>query len=146
MGDNMYEAIKLEYDLNSLYPYLTYDVLNVHYNDIYLKYIETLNNLLLKTNNHYDYNPIILINNIDIFPLSIRGEILYNLSAFLNHNLYFYNISNANNLYPVGILKTDIEQSFGSFVNFMNEFKKSANNLKGSGYTFLVFNQNKLSK
>jgi len=141
----MYEVIKLDYTLNSLYPYLTYDVLNVHYNEIYLKYIEALNNLLLKTNNYYDYNPSILINNVDIFPLSIRGEILYNLSAFLNHNLYFYNISNANNLYPVGILKTDIDKSFGSFANFMTEFKESANNLKGSGYTFLVYNQNKLS-
>lgn len=140
----MYKLIKLDYELNSLYPYLNHEVLNIHYNNIYLKYLSNLNTLLEKANYQSDYSPNELIDNIDIFPLSTRGEILYNLSAFLNHNLYFYNISNANNIYPVGRLKIDIEKFFGSIANFITKFKKSASNLKGSGYTFLVYNKNKL--
>lgn len=140
----MYQALKLDYPLSSLYPYLTYDVLNVHYNVIYLNYIYMLNNLLNSNNYHYDYLLKDLVNNIDIFPLNIRGEILYYLGAVLNHNLYFYNISNKKNVIPVGKIKIDIDKFFGNYENFKSNFINSANNLKGSGYTFLVYNNGSL--
>ena len=79
-----------------------------------------------------------LIKNIDIFPLNTRGEILYYLSSILNHNLYFYNISNQKNTQPIGTIKKDIDKYFGNYNNFKEEFIKKALNLKGSGYTFLV--------
>lgn len=140
----MYQAIKLDYPLGSMSPYLSYDVLNIHYNKIYLGYVNTLNNLLSKENYPYNYSLKELIDKIDIFPLSIRGEILYYLSAVLNHNLYFYNISNKQNTLPTGKVKQDIDKNFGNFEKFKEEFIRSANNLKGSGYTFLVKDQDKL--
>lgn len=140
----MYQAIKLDYPLGSMSPYLSYDVLNIHYSKIYLGYVNTLNNLLSKENYPYNYSLKELIDKIDIFPLSIRGEILYYLSAVLNHNLYFYNISNKQNTLPTGKVKQDIDKNFGNFEKFKEEFIRSANNLKGSGYTFLVKDQDKL--
>lgn len=140
----MYQAIKLEYPLTSLHPYLSYDVLYVHYNEIYLEYVYTLNNLLTINQYKSSYSLKELVEKIDIFPLNIRGEILYYLSAVLNHNLYFYNISNKQNIYPIGKIKEDIDKQFGNYQKFKNEFIKSANNLKGSGYTFLVKDKEEL--
>lgn len=37
-----------------------------------------------------------------------------------------------------------IIKEFGNYQNFKNKFKESALSIKGSGYTFLVLNNNKL--
>ena len=138
----MYNPILLDYSLNSLEPYLDYDTLNIHYNKIYKELLNNLNKILKENNYSFDHSLRYLIKNIDMFPLSIRGEILYYLSAVLNHNLYFYNISPKKNNLPVGKIKEDINKNFGSFANFKNEFINIASNLKGSGYTFLVKDSN----
>lgn len=140
----MYQMINLDYALGSLYPYLNYDVLSVHYNNIYYDYVRYLNTLLKEQDYHYNYTPKDLIKNIDIFNLNARGEILYYLGAVVNHNFYFYNISNKKNIMPVGRIKNDIDKNFGSFSKFRDEFIKNANNLKGSGYTFLVKDKDNL--
>ena len=141
----MYQALKLDYPFSSLYPYLNYEVINVHYSNIYLNYVIILNKLLKINKYHYNYSLKELVFNIDIFPLDIRGEILYYLGAVLNHNLYFYNISNKKNILPIGRIKEGIDKYFGNYDKFKDEFIKKANNLKGSGYTFLVHDGNKLA-
>ena len=141
----MYQALKLDYPFSSLYPYLNYEVINVHYSNIYLNCVIILNKLLKINKYHYNYSLKELVFNIDIFPLDIRGEILYYLGAVLNHNLYFYNISNKKNILPIGRIKEDIDKYFGNYDKFKDEFIKKANNLKGSGYTFLVHDGNKLA-
>ena len=131
----MYKGIVLDY--SSLASYINDDTLNSH-RDIYISNLDKLNSLLNQVNYDYSYSIVDLIDHIDIFPLNIRGEILYYLSSILNHNLYFYNISNKNITEPVGLIKEDINKYFGDYNNFKQEFINKALNLKGSGYTFLV--------
>ena len=131
----MYKEIILDY--NDLSPYISDDTLNIHLN-IYKNNLAILNKLLKQANYDYRYSMKDLIKHIDIFPLNIRGEILYYLSSILNHNLYFYNISNNKYLEPDGLIGKDINKYFGNYNNFKQEFTNKALNLKGSGYTFLV--------
>ena len=131
----MYKAIILDYD--DLNPYLKKEVLDTHY-QIYLENLEILNQLLNSVGYDYSYSLKDLVKNIEIFPMNIRGEILYYLSSILNHNLYFYNISINKNNRPIKTIKNDIDKYFGSYLEFKNQFKEKAMNLKGSGYTFLV--------
>lgn len=135
----MYKEIILDY--KNLSPYISDDTLNIHLN-IYKDNLESLNKLLKQANYDYRYSMKDLIKHIDIFPLNIRGEILYYLSSVLNHNLYFYNISNNKYLDPVGLIGKDINKYFGNYNNFKQEFTNKALNLKGSGYTFLVREKN----
>lgn len=135
----MYKEIILNY--NDLSPYISADTLNIHLN-IYKDNLAILNRLLKQNNYDYKYSMKDLIKYIDIFPLNIRGEILYYLSSILNHNLYFYNISNNKYLEPVGLIGKDINKYFGNYTNFKQEFTNKALNLKGSGYTFLVREKN----
>lgn len=134
----MYSSVALNY--SSLEPFISDDTLKHHY-DIYLKYLKTLNELLSTTNNVYSKS--YLIQHIDVLPLSIRGEVLYYLSGVVNHELYFFGMSNDNNTSTNNRLMNDIVANFGSFENFKNEFKERALNIKGSGYTFLVMDNNK---
>ena len=131
----MYKEIILDY--SSINNFISKDALDIHL-DIHRDNLNKLNDLLIKANYDYSYSMIDLINNINIFDLNIRGEILYYLSSILNHNLFFYNISNNKYIEPIGLIKKDINKYFKTFDNFKKEFKILALNLKGSGYTFLV--------
>lgn len=135
----MYKEIILDY--NDLSPYINKETLDNHL-IIYRENLAKLNQLLNQANYDYSYSMRDLVTHIDIFPLSIRGEILYYLSSILNHNLYFYNISNTQHLEPIGSIKKDINKYFGNYANFKKEFINKAKNLKGSGYTFLVREDN----
>lgn len=133
----MYETIPLSYSFNDLSPYINEDNLRINY-QIYRDNLDKLNTLLKSIHYDYSYSLRDLIDHIDIFPLNIRGEILYYLSSVLNHNLYFYNISNQKNIAPNKTIEKDIIKYFGNYEEFKRQFKNKAMNLKGSGYTFLV--------
>lgn len=138
----MYKKIDLDY--SSLEPYIDDKTFYIHYNKHYQKYLDNLNKLLSDNNYDYKYSLVELINNIGMFDEKIRGEILYNAGGVLNHELYFKIISNRGNRETSGILENKIIKKYGSYNNFISEFINSANNLKGSGYTFLVLNNDEL--
>ncbi len=134
----MYKAKPLKFSFNALEPYLSEETVRRHY-IIYTNYVKRLNDLI--ENNKYTLEET--IKNIDEFPMENRDKILFLSSAILNHELYFENIG-LNKSEPVGKLKQKIEQQYGSFENFKEEFKKQASYVIGSGYTFLILNNNDL--
>ena len=82
-----------------------------------------------------------IANNLEIFPIEDRGNILFNLGGALNHELYFDNIEPSNNISNNQFINK-INSKYGSFSNFKNIFKEEALKLVGSGYTFLVLDKN----
>lgn len=134
----MYKAKPLKFSFNALEPYLSEETVRRHY-IIYTNYVKRLNDLI--ENNKYTLEET--IKNIGEFPMENRDKILFLSSAILNHELYFENIG-LNKSEPVGKLKQKIEQQYGSFEKFKEEFKKQASYVIGSGYTFLILNNNDL--
>lgn len=138
----MYEKIKLNYPYNSLEPYIDEQTIDIHYNRHYQTYLNNLNKLLQEENYDYRYAKEELVNQINIFDLGKRDNILYNLGGVLNHELYFKNMSDKKNNQPTGLLLQKINNQYGSYNNFKQEFINTASNLKGSGYTFLTVDKN----
>ena len=66
-------------------------------------------------------------------------DILFNLGGVLIHELYF-SILGSGEL--SSSLSDKINEDFGDFNSFQEEFIRQANLLVGSGYTFLVLNNN----
>lgn len=137
----MYQRKELTY--RSLEPYISDRTLSIHYNNHYLKYLKNLNDLLIKENYDFKYTKEELFNHIDEFNISSRDKILFNLGGVVNHELYFYDISNLKNNIPVGNIKEDIDKKYGNYDKFKKDFKEMALSLVGSGYTYLVINKNK---
>ena len=131
-----YQAKELNF-YDAYEPYISSYTMNIHYNKHYKKYLDNLNELLKKYN--YDYTKEQLVFNIDLFPLTERGNILFNLGGVLNHELYF-SILGSGEL--SSSLSDKINEDFGDFNSFQEEFIRQANLLVGSGYTFLVLNNN----
>lgn len=138
----MFEKIKLDYDFDSLEPFIDTHTLGLHYNKHYENYLNNLNKLLIKNNITYNNDISALLNELQKIKTNDIDDILFNLGGVLNHELYFKSIGKKSIISDV--LKNEIENEFGSYENFVKLFSESANKLKGSGYTFLVINNKKL--
>lgn len=134
-----YKRITLDY--KSLEPYIDDRTLDLHYNIHYRNYTNKLNKYLKEINYNYKYSAEYLAKNIDILPMENRDEILFNLGGYLNHSLYFYNLTDKKKEIPKELLD-EINKYFGSFSLFKEEFIDMALEVKGSGYTFLVLDKN----
>ncbi len=137
----MYDLIKLPYQYNALEPNIDEKTVLIHYERHHRGYLNNLNRLLEEVGYKGNYTLLELVQNIDEFPMNKRDDILFNVGGVLNHNLYWLSMSPEKNIIPNGKLKEAIDNEYGSFENFKNEFIRLANLLKGSGYTFLVVNR-----
>lgn len=136
----MYQAKPLNYDYNALEPNISARTIDVHYNKHYLGYLNKLNSTLNNINYDYRYDVKDLIKHIAEFPIDIRDDILFYAGGVINHELYFNNLKYSK---MEGQLLEAIKKKYGSVENFQKEFIKASNNLVGSGYTFLVVNNQK---
>ena len=132
----MYNTIKLPYAYNDLEPIIDEETVYTHYNKHHKTYAENLNKL---TSSNIPLEEI--PKKIEQFPLKDRGQILYNAGGVLNHNLYFQSL-NKNTSLPKGKLLNKINNDYGNFENFKKVFISKSKNLVGSGYTFLVTDEN----
>jgi len=133
----MYKPKPLKYEYNALEPYIDAETINIHYNKHYLGYLKRLNDLLDSLNYDFRLEPKELIQNIEIFPIDKRDDIIFLAGGVINHELYFDGMG-ANNNKPSGKILEQINKKYGSYENFKKEFIKSAVLLVGSGYTSLV--------
>lgn len=134
-----YKRITLDY--KSLEPYIDDRTLDLHYNAHYRSYTDKLNKYLKDINYDFNVPTVTLAKNINILPIENRDEILFNLGGYLNHSLYFYNLTDKKKDIPTPLLEL-INKYFGSFSLFKDEFIEMAKEVKGSGYTFLVLDKN----
>ena len=140
----MFEMKTLPYNYSSLEPIISTTTVNIHYNKHEKGYLDRLNKFLREAgyNGHYTIPEIIL--NIDKFPIEYRGDILYNASGVVNHDLYWNSIGKLS--LPSGKLLEKIVNVYGSYDSFKKKFIEEANKVIGSGYTFLVMdNKNNLN-
>lgn len=134
-----YKRITLDY--KSLEPYIDDRTLDLHYNAHYRGYTDKLNKYLKDINYDFNVPAETLAQNINILPIDNRDEILFNLGGYLNHSLYFYNLTDKKKDIPLPLIEL-INKYFGSFSLFKEEFIEMAKEVKGSGYTFLVLDKN----
>ena len=145
----MFVRNPLKYDLFGLRPFIDFETMDEHYNVHYKKYTENMNKAII------DYNIIIeatnplkslisQLKNFDEYPVDFRN----NAGGYINHMIYFENISPLNNdyeSYASEELKNMIDMSFGGYDNFVETFKNAGKKVFGSGWVWLVSNGNRLA-
>ena len=122
----------LNYALDALAPHLSKETMEYHYGKHHLKYCTNLNSLV--ANNSFkgvmDLHKIILE--------SKQGPIFNNAAQVWNHNFYWFCLTPNSTGSPTGALLEKIQEKWGSFDSFKEEFTKSAVANFGSGWTWLV--------
>ncbi len=136
----MFTLPDLEYSYRALEPVIGRKTVDAHYNLHHAGYLKKLNSLLAGVTTDYQKDYVWIIQNIDVFDMDIRDDILYNDMAVLNHNLYWTSI-NPKHRKPKGKLLEQINLQYGNYENLERKMKEQASYLVGSGYTFLVSDQ-----
>src|SRR3989344_8714609 len=135
---------KLPYEYDALEPFIDAKTMELHYEKHHQTYIDKLNAAAKGTKfENMEINEI--LKNIDDVPSSIKTAVINHGGGHANHSLFWQILSPAAETQekPEGILLEEIEAQFGSFDKFKEQFSNAAINRFGSGWAWLVINENK---
>ena len=121
-----FEKITLPYAKNALAPYISEETMSYHYDKHHQAYVDNLNKLLMGS----EFSDLSLE---EIIKKS-SGAIFNNAAQHWNHN-FFREIMSQR---PAGQLNDDLNQTFGSFEAFKEQFIASGVGNFGSGRTWLI--------
>ena len=130
--------IPLPYAYNAMEPYIDEKTMMLHHDKHLQTYIDNLNNTLSEYPQFQNWTLEQLIMNIPSLPNEIQTAVKNNGGGVFNHQFYFSNLAASASLPPVGILGEAIENEFGSYQSFQDQFKTAALSVFGSGYAWLV--------
>lgn len=136
-----FELPKLEYEYDSLEPYIDKQTMMIHHDKHHQAYTDKLNAALEKHPEMKIKSAEELLKNLNKIPEDIRTAVKNQGGGYVNHS-FFWTILKKN-VKIKGKIKEAIEKKFGSFDKFKEEFTNTSVGLFGSGWTWLVINGNK---
>jgi len=127
----------LPYANDALEPHIDAKTMEIHHDRHHATYVTNLNNAINGTE-HEGKSLEELLKNVGSLPVAVRN----NGGGHWNHT-FFWNILAPNGGgQPVGQLAEAINQKFGSFEALKEEFAKAATGRFGSGWAWLVVDEN----
>ncbi len=130
----------LPYSYDALEPFIDTQTMEIHHQKHHNAYVTKLNNALETSSEWQGKDVEEIIKNLNSVPESIRTAVRNNGGGHFNHTI-FWNIMGANaGGEPGGDLARSINDAFGSFSEFKEEFSGAAANRFGSGWAWLVLN------
>ncbi|MFW5793713.1 MAG: superoxide dismutase [Bacteroidota bacterium] len=128
-----FELPALPFDKNALEPHISQKTIEFHYGKHHQAYVNKLNGLIKGTK--FENSPLEdIIKNSD-------GGVFNNAAQIWNHTFYWNCLSPMGGGFPEGKLMEVIEENFGSFEKFKENFSDAAATLFGSGWVWLVKNK-----
>jgi len=123
---------ELPYAMDALAPTISKETLEYHYGKHHQTYVTNLNNLIKGT----EFEEMSLEDII----LKSSGGLFNNAAQIWNHTFYWNCLSPNGGGEPTGELAAAINDTFGSFAAFKEEFSKTSITTFGSGWGWLVKN------
>ncbi|PZN06577.1 MAG: superoxide dismutase, partial [Bacillota bacterium] len=137
-----YELPPLPYDYNALEPHIDEQTMRIHHDRHHATYVNNLNAALEKYP-EWQNKPIEdLLRQIDRIPEDIRTAVRNNGGGHANHTLFWQIMGPNGGGQPSGALADAINSKFGSFEQFKEQFSKTAVSHFGSGWAWLVVDEN----
>jgi Fe-Mn family superoxide dismutase len=127
------ELPPLPYEKNALEPHISAETIEYHYGKHHQAYVTNLNKLL--PGSGFENNSL-----EEVIKKS-SGAIFNNAAQVWNHTFYWHCLSPNGGGEPKGELASAIIKTFGSFVDFQEKFTQVAISTFGSGWAWLVINQ-----
>jgi Fe-Mn family superoxide dismutase len=132
-----YEVPPLPYDYTALEPTIDEQTMHLHHDKHHQAYVDKANGALEGT--EWADKPIAeVVANLDALPDDKRGVVRNNGGGHLNHSLFWESMSSDGGGEPSGALGDAINDAFGSFDAFKEQFEAAGVNQFGSGWAWLV--------
>lgn len=140
-----YELPALPYSFSALEPNIDEETMKIHHGRHHATYVNNLNAALEGRDELAGKSVEDLIANLDAVPDEIRTAVRNNGGGHANHSLFWNILSPNGGGAPAGEIAEAINQTFGSFDQFKEEFAKAAAGRFGSGWAWLVVNKDRLA-
>lgn len=128
-----FELPSLPYAMDALAPHISQETLEYHYGKHHQAYVTNLNGLVAGT--EFESK------NLEEIIMSSTGGVFNNAAQIWNHTFYWHSLSPNGGGEPTGKIADAIKSSFGSFTEFKDAFTKCAATTFGSGWAWLVQNE-----
>lgn len=140
----MFELPALPYEYNALEPFIDAKTMTLHHDMHHATYLKNLNEAL-SGNDDFLRMPIEkLLANLNLIPENVRQKVRNNGGGHANHSLFWNWMSTPTGQKPAGELLEKINLSFGDFEKFKEVFKMHALARFGSGWVWLISENDKL--
>ena len=128
----------LPYSPNALEPHFDARTMEIHHGKHHQTYVDKLNAALESHPELDSLSVFDLIADLSSVPEGIRGAVRNNGGGHANHSFFWDSLSADGPQTPQGSLASAIDQSFGSFDRFKEQFTNAALTRFGSGWAWLV--------
>jgi superoxide dismutase, Fe-Mn family len=132
-----YEVPPLPYDYNALEPTIDEQTMQLHHDKHHQAYVDKANAALEGTD--LDGKPIEeVLKDLSQVPEDKRGAVRNNGGGHYNHSLFWEAMGPGKGGAPSGDLASAIDDAFGSFDSFKEQFEAAGAGQFGSGWAWLV--------
>ena len=131
----MFTLPKLPYDYSALEPFIDTETMHIHHDKHHAAYVDNLNKLVTGNENLADLLK------------SDNPKVRNNAGGHINHSFFWTTMKGNPNLesrIPTEALVSQVQKNFGSFEEFKTKFSDAALGHFGSGWIWLVVNNEKL--
>jgi superoxide dismutase, Fe-Mn family len=133
---------ELEYKYNALEPFIDENTMRIHHSKHHQAYVDKLNKALERYPKLRERSVERLIFSLNRVPKDARTAVRNNGGGHLNHSFFWQLLK--ENVKLNGEIKKAIEKRFGSFEEFKKQFTDAALGLFGSGWAWLVMDNDQL--
>jgi Fe-Mn family superoxide dismutase len=137
-----FEVPPLPYDYSALEPYIDTQTMQLHHDKHHAAYVANLNVALQGQVELATWPSEDLLRRINEVPENIRTAVRNNGGGHVNHSMFWRIMKPNGGGEPTGELATAINQAFGSFDQFKAALNDAGVKRFGSGWTWLVLDQN----
>jgi superoxide dismutase, Fe-Mn family len=127
-----YELPPLPYEYDALEPSIDAKIMKLHHDKHHQGYVDGANAALEKLSEMRQSG-----NFSDV--KAVKRDLSFNLSGHVNHSVFWQNMSPNGGGEPSGEFAAALDQHFGSFDGFKQDFSAAAKSVEGSGWGMLVY-------
>lgn len=140
-----YTLPDLPYAFDALEPYIDEETMHLHHDKHHNTYVTNLNAAIEKYPELGEKTIEELVSDMDAIPSDIQTAVRNNGGGHANHSFFWKIMAPNAGGEPTGAIKDAINETFGDFATFKEEFKKAAAGRFGSGWAWLVIEDGKLA-
>ncbi|MFW6295955.1 MAG: superoxide dismutase [Halothece sp.] len=131
---------ELPYAYDALEPHIDAETMRLHHDRHHAAYVNNLNEALTDYPDLQENSVEELLQNLNTVPEEIRRTVRNNGGGHVNHSLFWSIMSPDGGGAATGALADEINNTFGSFESFKEQFNEAGSNIFGSGWVWLVRN------
>ncbi|EOS8047681.1 superoxide dismutase [Enterococcus hirae] len=140
-----YTLPDLPFAFDALEPYIDEETMHLHHDKHHNTYVTNLNAAIEKHPELGEKTIEELLSDMDAVPTDIKTAVRNNGGGHANHSFFWKIMAPNAGGEPTGAIKEAIDEAFGDFATFKEEFKKAAAGRFGSGWAWLVMENGKLA-